>query len=1492
MDGAAKLGLEQRGAAKAIYKWLEKTIGLSPDEEDLKSLRTRAWVLAERGDALEFKKPSEVLLHPGEKVLGARFWVRAMPLPDFRQQELSSLGFATKPEATASQLAEIGECLVERAELEDKATVQVYELVGQLLEEVGTLRERWQSIAGCRSVYRAFREKERQVTSVQLFLGDTEDKEDLSTNLLCLKSSGPPPTGVIAIYRDLGVPDRPSVVQLLHALGATTAKEPNAASSYACLIRTFLKLASDTELALDPKSLAAIRILTCAGTYQPIADCLWDATLDRPKRILHEHAHLLIDSTDKPTQALVEWLRDQHSGVLVNLRTTGEFEPADAPVPMAETPEVSYLLSPWRQWFQQATREESSLRDELSRLGLALPTTAVTIVPVRKIRIRCRLRAGNVIEQSEGWEGPLAFAHTKDRLYVRIEERKPDDRTVGDRFRAVDKAIALEIAILLGSSAASAHPHSLEDGITATLERPSTVLKRLHESNRQHFLHQFHDQVANQAFADLFEEFQRTSQSTKRGQERVAELESKMFALLESEFVQARREQIKGYGYNEFSVFAELLQNAEDAYLQRQQLGMDMPEPCGILYRYIQEAGAGRVLEVEHLGRPFNYWQHGPKQDRNFAKDVEGVLRSAGSFKPHSGASSGQSSGTAAIGRFGLGFKSVYLITDCPEVYSGDWHFAIESGCLPKELSPPVDLPQTTTRIRLPLRVEAEDFKDASQLLGLLPFLSMTTRLEFRPLIGEPTTMLVKTVVLHKGAAAIVEQVDLSAPGAVRGDSVRLIRCRSSAHAGQLAFLVTQEGIPARWDEVFQQDLYAALPLQAKLGCGAAASHRFEVQSGRTHLVDPKANAAKITEVTALLGGLVDGLCIIALGGPPLSEVLRRFWSIWQWERGDGECDALRRSLAAELTGLAERKALVPTLDPGHPISLGSGPCFYFTEIPDDFRTALVEAGVTVTAGGHPVTALAPKNVVLEGFATAYRRACDYAGLKVSKTLAGIGWAEVAAAFRERAWFAETPTLLNRLAGCLNEDQSRKAGEWIALCKVLVEGGEQSNNYLLPCDLLMADFAGKKHLPRRLLRCLSAVYHKSSAALLGFAGLRPCPSANDIREWIQTKNVSEAEALGILAFLAEDSRFMGYRELADVFRKAWFPTNGQRLTTKQAADKKLIPESILEDEVFRAWLGLTDQVDKPEPEPPPPLDPKDVLAKLFDWWQEEGPAWTQRYERRLYPTGRLPSIQETFYAKDLGDRREWLTLLLLASLHTIGRTRLEQHRNFLSRCDEKGWLDVFADGEYDARRWMEVIENYLEDPAGSHDYYQWMKQFVVMFQISRWLPEYVESFLQVNRRRGSFALDAITAPRTDAANSGGGPDAPALTRALGFGVCFVLRELTRLGILQQELAHRHCYVPGGRVCEVLEALGCPDLRSLPATIRSSAIHKFLVENMEEGRATFGLTFDLPLLALGEDVDLQRKLCGRPLLTEDNGTSSAGHDEGWRTLPDGRRIKLW
>lgn len=94
----------------------------------------------------------------------------------------------------------------------------------------------------------------------------------------------------------------------------------------------------------------------------------------------------------------------------------------------------------------------------------------------------------------------------------------------------------------------------------------------------------------------------------------------------------------------------ELLQNAEDAGAK--EIRFDLFEDR---------------LEVRHNGRPFN------------EQDVSGIC--------------GVDEGTKAedltqIGKFGIGFKSVYAYTRNPEIHSGDEHFRIEHYVRPFQASP------------------------------------------------------------------------------------------------------------------------------------------------------------------------------------------------------------------------------------------------------------------------------------------------------------------------------------------------------------------------------------------------------------------------------------------------------------------------------------------------------------------------------------------------------------------------------------------------------------------------------------------------------------------------------------------------------------------------------------------------------------------------------------------------------------------------------------
>ena len=99
----------------------------------------------------------------------------------------------------------------------------------------------------------------------------------------------------------------------------------------------------------------------------------------------------------------------------------------------------------------------------------------------------------------------------------------------------------------------------------------------------------------------------------------------------------------------------ELLQNAEDALAKHK--GWEGQ-------RGVEFSLSPDDLSVTHFGKPFD------------EDDVRGVCGIGESTK-----------GLTSIGRFGIGFKSVYAFTASPEIHSGSEHFAIDSFVLPRAVA-------------------------------------------------------------------------------------------------------------------------------------------------------------------------------------------------------------------------------------------------------------------------------------------------------------------------------------------------------------------------------------------------------------------------------------------------------------------------------------------------------------------------------------------------------------------------------------------------------------------------------------------------------------------------------------------------------------------------------------------------------------------------------------------------------------------------------------
>ena len=260
-----------------------------------------------------------------------------------------------------------------------------------------------------------------------------------------------------------------------------------------------------------------------------------------------------------------------------------------------------------------------------------------------------------------------------------------------------------------------------------------------------------------------------------------------------------------------------------------------------------------------------------------------------------------------------------------------------------------------------------------------------------------------------------------------------------------------------------------------------------------------------------------------------------------------------------------------------------------------------------------------------------------------------------------------------------------------------------------------------------------------------------------------------------------------------------------------------------------------------------------MLRWVADRWAAENDVRIKRYERSTFPwpLDRLSA----FSADDLDSRRSWLTLLLLGSLHTMGRQRREQHRGFLLLCENKNWFGNFVKAASpsiqpteQARLWLSVIDEYLDPEKYDTDdeYRHWMGQFVNIYQLSNWLDTYAHLLANLDACRSPDELRQIWTPASAPVLTGSGITAPPLHRVLRLGKHFVVRELLRRGVLQGTLLDEYAFVPGARLRSLWRTYFHPlpeDPAEASRTICQEARSALGTEGARFGRA-YDLAFDV------------------------------------------------
>ena len=194
-----------------------------------------------------------------------------------------------------------------------------------------------------------------------------------------------------------------------------------------------------------------------------------------------------------------------------------------------------------------------------------------------------------------------------------------------------------------------------------------------------------------------------------------------------------------GQLYSERTHFIfELIQNAEDAGAT--ELAFELFEDR---------------LEVRHDGRPFT------------KADVRGIC---GVGK------SGKSGDLTKIGKFGIGFKSVYAYTKTPRVYSSDEHFRIENYVRPFPADP-LDEPAPGTLFVFPF-----DHDTVSAAMAVAEISSALTGSSPRPCCSSGTSNGSGSAALRRGS--VLERATVSRtvkPPCHTGEAGRAARTRSGS---------------------------------------------------------------------------------------------------------------------------------------------------------------------------------------------------------------------------------------------------------------------------------------------------------------------------------------------------------------------------------------------------------------------------------------------------------------------------------------------------------------------------------------------------------------------------------------------------------------------------------------------------------------------------------------------------------------------------------------
>ena len=962
---------------------------------------------------------------------------------------------------------------------------------------------------------------------------------------------------------------------------------------------------------------------------------------------------------------------------------------------------------------------------------------------------------------------------------------------------------------------------------------------------------------------------------------------------LATELLSAVRAKIGDFGYSASRVLFELFQNADDAYRQHGEPASDAR------FRVEQLPGDPGGFRVVHWGRPINHMGHDAEEGRRVGHDrdlLNMLLMNFSEKRP----------GDDLTGKFGLGFKSVHVLSDGVGIASGFIALRTAGGFLPMPWPEGIDIAEgrkapggrKATVIEVPFSAEtaekgAEAMAAFKSAVTWLPAFARTIR---RVEIEDDVPMSVDC-----SSLPLLDESQVSVVSMSGGRRERALRFDLSS--GFALLLHIGAAGPDRFPDDLNR-LWNLAPLEVPSRSGWLLNGPFAVDPGRTGLAGSIADQTeKFRTLGRILGdrllklhdladadwrGFAESLDLDA-SDASRTAAWSTFWSHLFDVLAPDFDDDLARHLHADGHGyghLIGQRQVVPTrLPPPFASLVKASDAAHFVDgaLSDSTLLGKVRdwSAMTELRGRAIASEVAGQLKKLGCGSIRPIRLSDVLHIEMGPEMR----VDVDLAMRlgqvltlERVEQEPLNQERQQILGAAGQAHFRaQDGSWRSVRDLNSEDAGSDD------EKLRCGFAPESALLGHGYQSAALEFFKTARAQSGYG-----PQVSLLLKWAKNADCTDRHR-AVLRYIVDGSQG---RALAAEMRgdlPSWIPRPLESLLTDA------LLEAWMEEDKKRLLLELGGhnlfsiaETSLPSPMPPPP-EPATVLAAIHAWWRAEGSGLRASYAERTYPEHFSPS-----QLRESQDRAAWFTMFALACFQSFGRTQDGQHRSFIETGIREGWWQELSESRPpdEVQSWLERLERWSAPEQFDQQYLTWRRTFVDLYSVARWLDEYREITVKLPRiieEHGVISLNGALQPSYWPPAMRLSIDAAPINRSLGIGMNWMIRELLRHGAYElgdEHLMIPYVWAPSQRVRVLLNELGA-DVGERPDKEASRTICDFVTKHLGDDRRFDG-DFDLPLQLITRRKHQDAletcfaEVGGAPpsLLTDDNERESDGEIGGY------------